>query len=333
MSDIPLVKACYATSIADTLVGAGVPIAGLLRRARLSEEILWIPDGFIPFHNLHDFTAEAAQESAWFELGVAAGARPYGDYAAIGRDLLVAPTLYQALVRFCRKATQEDETAEFSLVKGRNRTWFCSKTTGWTEEGIRQCENFRYQLMLQMVRWVAGPAWLPKILAVQSADDGELRDATPFREVNVRFNSPVLAMAIENQLLIRTLPKDKHATRGLQLPERTLGAISNFEESLSEILRTLVQTGECKLADLSRITGISRRTLQRRLASLGLSFGELVEHVRFDLARDMLCNECLPISEIASQAGYRHATHFSRAFKRAFGVTPREYREASRSDS
>ncbi len=64
----------------------------------------------------------------------------------------------------------------------------------------------------------------------------------------------------------------------------------------------------------------------RRLASEGLSFGEILAELRADLARRYLKDEELAISQIAWLLGYQEVSAFTHAFKRWTGKTPREVR-------
>ncbi len=45
-----------------------------------------------------------------------------------------------------------------------------------------------------------------------------------------------------------------------------------------------------------------------------------------DRAKDLLRSTQLPIYQIADEIGYKNATHFSAAFKRCFGMTPKNFR-------
>ncbi|MCC7061111.1 MAG: helix-turn-helix transcriptional regulator, partial [Burkholderiaceae bacterium] len=62
------------------------------------------------------------------------------------------------------------------------------------------------------------------------------------------------------------------------------------------------------------------------LQAAGLSYKELVEDVRRDLALSYLRQRHLPFSEIAMLLGYSELSAFSRAFRRWTGASPRTYR-------
>ena len=50
--------------------------------------------------------------------------------------------------------------------------------------------------------------------------------------------------------------------------------------------------------------------------------------IRLDRARDLLRQSAVPITEIALGCGFSSASHFSRAYREAFGVTPASERRA-----
>ncbi|HHW09120.1 MAG TPA: AraC family transcriptional regulator [Firmicutes bacterium] len=64
------------------------------------------------------------------------------------------------------------------------------------------------------------------------------------------------------------------------------------------------------------------------MKSFGLSFRDLLISMRIRRARALLIGTQHTISEIATQVGYNNARHFSRAFKRAEGLSPSAYRDA-----
>ncbi len=63
-------------------------------------------------------------------------------------------------------------------------------------------------------------------------------------------------------------------------------------------------------------------------AQTGKTFMEYLTALRMDRARQLLTTTALPAAEIAERVGFTDPHYFSVAFKRAVGMTPREYREA-----
>ena len=84
------------------------------------------------------------------------------------------------------------------------------------------------------------------------------------------------------------------------------------------------------LSDLATALYLTERTLQRRLAAEGTQFSTLLRQVRIERAQELLPRGYVGIDEIADRLGFQDAVAFSRAFKGWTGMSPREFRRASR---
>lgn len=84
----------------------------------------------------------------------------------------------------------------------------------------------------------------------------------------------------------------------------------------------------CTIQDIASACGISASHLMRGYKkTTGQTIGKLVEEVRIEHARVMLREGVESIGEISGALGFSSAPHFSTAFCRAMGVTPRRYRQ------
>lgn len=73
----------------------------------------------------------------------------------------------------------------------------------------------------------------------------------------------------------------------------------------------------------ARRIGLSTRQLDRLFAEkLRVSHATQYRRIRLERARDLLRQSAVPITEIALGCGFSSASHFSRAYREAFGVTP-----------
>ncbi|GLK12500.1 helix-turn-helix transcriptional regulator [Streptosporangium carneum] len=80
--------------------------------------------------------------------------------------------------------------------------------------------------------------------------------------------------------------------------------------------------------DLAVATGMSARTLQRRLREEGGSFSAVVATARVVSATFLLADTRMPLSAVGFLAGYADGPHFSREFARRTGTSPGRYRTA-----
>ena len=82
---------------------------------------------------------------------------------------------------------------------------------------------------------------------------------------------------------------------------------------------------------LPRELRVSTRTLQRRLPER-ITFQQLIDEARRELARHYLQHSSLELNETAYLLGYEDANSFFRAFQQWEGTSPGEWRSAYRAD-
>jgi AraC-like DNA-binding protein len=83
------------------------------------------------------------------------------------------------------------------------------------------------------------------------------------------------------------------------------------------------------LTKRAEIAGTSVRTLQRELTSAGISYSQIIDRARFRKSTKLLRSSDTKIIDVAMATGYADPAHFTRAFRRMAGVTPREFRSGS----
>ncbi len=83
------------------------------------------------------------------------------------------------------------------------------------------------------------------------------------------------------------------------------------------------------LADMAAIAGVHPVYLARAFRShYGRSINKYLLGLRLEFARELLGACEMSLSEIATEAGFCDQAHFSKNFKRFYGVSPGEYRKA-----
>lgn len=75
---------------------------------------------------------------------------------------------------------------------------------------------------------------------------------------------------------------------------------------------------------------MAERTLRYQLAKEATSFRQILNEVRFELAKRYLYESDLSIQEIAFSLGYEHTQNFYRAFLKQASVTPEKFRQQHR---
>ncbi len=109
--------------------------------------------------------------------------------------------------------------------------------------------------------------------------------------------------------------------------------IAFHQESLSpsrlkSALRTVIESEHRvpRLKEIAKAEGISERTLARRIADLGITFQQVADEIRAELAVEMLSAGTSSIAGIAQTLGFSHSSSFARAFRDWYGCTPTQWR-------
>ena len=97
-------------------------------------------------------------------------------------------------------------------------------------------------------------------------------------------------------------------------------------EQVKQTLRQLLAGRRPTLQDVARELGMGARTLQRRLTDANITFQQLVEETRRELARHYLKQSTVELNETAFLLGYEDANSFFRAFQVWEGTSPGEWR-------
>jgi AraC family transcriptional regulator len=87
------------------------------------------------------------------------------------------------------------------------------------------------------------------------------------------------------------------------------------------------------IAELAALCGLSPRQLIRLFKrTTGSTLHGYVEQVRLERARALLADTALPLKEISARLGFAAPSSFSIAFRRAAGISPRDWRRSARLD-
>lgn len=100
----------------------------------------------------------------------------------------------------------------------------------------------------------------------------------------------------------------------------------NLVERLRRWLSVGLLTEELDRDMFAEHLGISRRTLNRRLATAGSSYQTVLDECRFELAKQLLENSGLSVGQISVILRYAEHSQFTRAFVRWSGLSPFEWR-------
>ena len=101
-----------------------------------------------------------------------------------------------------------------------------------------------------------------------------------------------------------------------------------FKREVEEAIEPMLRSGEAGIERVARELGMSRQTLYRRLKEEGVTFEEILDAKRRQLAIHYLGLERSSVKAAAYKLGFSDPAAFSRAFKRWTGISPSDFRAA-----
>lgn len=322
METFALTRASTIGPIADVIEASGGLVARVFRASELPQELIAQPNSLILLSDQLRLVENAAREigddAFAARLSTTGGIEGLGPY---GQLLLSFDSLGAAITKgYPKYASLLQAATRMDLVVREGLARWSYQITAPIATGRQRNEILAIGYMLNILRHFAGPHWTPKAILVPGVLQGR-------RQIEDVFASNV----IRGERATVVFPADL-----LDLPNPSLRP---WRESHDEIPgdREFVGVVEhmIRLGLLENSPGIdqiaarlrlSRRTLQRRLAALGVTFERLAEGVVFAQARARLDAKQQPITDIALELGYSDPAHFSRAFRRWTGETPRDWR-------
>lgn len=106
-----------------------------------------------------------------------------------------------------------------------------------------------------------------------------------------------------------------------------------FSKRSAEILKMISAnySDELRVSEIARQYHLDRSYLERTFRrDTGMSIREAITSFRIKKAQSLLRDTSLSISEVAKSSGFKDRLYFSKFFHKKFGMTPSEYRTASK---
>ena len=331
MVDIPLTRSRLLLPFVGILDGMGAPTTSLLEKFRLPSALEEKGDLYVPLLPALDFVHAAQRAQGIDDFGFAAARQLHFAHLNERTRGLVAhsPTLLVALRHACRLASREDTILTMWLERHGDHARICSRlggTGGFLH--LKYVQWIQNIFAIHIVRQFTGPGWMPPAIAFES--DYTPSPATQACWPNARFLSGQPSAWISVPIAHLGLP-NRAAGLFPPPPDHEEGASGrDLVDLLKLMLPAYLDQGAPTLPDIADMAGVSPRTFQRRLSAIGLAYSDILDTVRYDHASRLLRDTDAKIIEVAFSSGYADPAHFSRAFRRIAGVTPRRFRQQSR---
>ena len=105
-----------------------------------------------------------------------------------------------------------------------------------------------------------------------------------------------------------------------------------FVAKLNTFIKDNLEDSDFSVENLAVDLNMSRVQLYRKVKAIfGINVSDYINNFKLEIAKGMLDNTQLNISEIAYKNGFSSPNYFSTVFKSKYGMSPNSYRNASKS--
>ncbi len=323
LQELALTRVGTIGPLAKLLETSGGSVARVFRRAELPLELLQQPYRLILLRDQFQLAEAAAREigddAFPARLSIAAGLNglgPYGHHLMSFKSLGTAiSTAYQAFGRLLQASTQMELTVSDGWAR------WTYHVTAPLAAGRQKNELLALGYMLVILRQFTGPRWTPDRVELP----GTLRRGNVIESVIGSELAPGHRAAV-------VFPADllDHPNPGAPRKDAVVAAPIPAVTETAPIVRHMIGLnrlmGTSAIEGVAARLGVTRRTLQRRLAREGVTFAELSQAMLRAEAAELLQQRNVPIADIAYQLGYSDPAHFTRAFRRWTNEAPNRWR-------
>lgn len=336
-----------ALAAAPTLVSvtalAGVPALvrhalgeGVLRHANraamLDIEAIEDRDCFIPHATMTAFLAEIERRAGEPAVGLLVAPHlSLANYGCWGAYVLGGETLGQAIARSMASIGYHSRGDRVVLkVEGAVATLgYVSAARG--RAGYAHVAAGTVGVMLSLCRAYLPPGWRPLAVALDVPRPPRTAAFEDTFLCPVGFDAPFAAVRLEaHRLGARRRPGTGRRALTLADVARARHEPASRDDLAGAVaahVRAQVLAGAVSIDGTARALDTSVRSLQRALHRDGTDFRSLANAIRLRRACELIAGTGGSVTEIAAELGYTAPANFARAFRKATGTSPGEFRK------
>ncbi|MCH7398584.1 AraC family transcriptional regulator [Belliella sp. DSM 107340] len=176
---------------------------------------------------------------------------------------------------------------------------------------------------IEKIKHGQGESFSPNNISISTTLRAMIQDFTTKRYSGCFLSHYVELKTLEFVILLMNEFDNIHDFKKSPLSEMDLEKMNLAKEILIQRM-----SNPPSLKDLANMVGTNEFDLKKKFKeAFGMTAFALLQDYKMELARKKLMETDLKIVEIAEELGYNHATHFTSAFKKAFGILPKDIKK------
>ncbi len=337
MNIVPCYRSVHLLPYIEFFRSIGAPIERGLRQAKLPSLVNYEPDIYLPNYPTLAFLKDLSSSECIDELPLRAlhDLRITELNPPFLSEVSRSPSLQGALESFRTYAPLEDPHVRFWSTCEADTVRLCMLSVlPMDQESLRYEDWNQILVLIAIVRAFSGPSWKPDEISFRSRLPLSPYVEEQFPNTHLLTGQNTVAISLPCRLLSLPLRYNLAFSEEPTTSDNSWSSTDtrnwDISDSLRKILPSYLYDGYPPIELAAEIMGVSVRSLQRRLMKSHVSYSTLVQEARCEVASKLLRNTDKRIIDIGYDLGYEYPPHFSRAFKRLTGLTPREYRNQHR---
>ena len=322
-----------AAEILAVLQGFGVDPDEVLTAAGIDPDLFADPDNLITYAARDRLFRQCVSRTGCQHFGLLVGQRMnLKALGLVGLLMRTSPNAGRALVSIVNLLHLHSQGAVMALRVDEDVAMLTYDAFEPGLEATDQTGAGAVAMMLNVMRTLCGPDFRPIEASFGHRRPADIEPFRKFFKVPLYFDAEHYALVFSRDWLdVRPPGADDELQQLLQKQVDVLESRYSlaFPDQVRQVLRSALITGYFSESEIAALFSMHSHTFRRRLDASATSFHELVDECRFEMAREMLLNTSLSVSEISASMGYSRASSFIRAFRRWSGVTPGEWRKGN----
>ncbi len=310
--------------------GLGLARSELLAEIGVSETELADLDGYVPLHKQIALGEAIASRRPGINIGLASLRYVHVSMLGVlGYVVSHCATLGDSLAAFTRYQNLLSTAVRWEVDPGPPPRIRIDSAPELRRLGFPL--ETQVGLWLVIGRQLTATEWVPTRVCLQHHPRGPAEEFLEVYGCAVEFGAPRDELELPADALalpvVGARPElQPSLIRLAQTVQRTVAPVVEHGNQVRSLLLEQLPRGLTSKDQAARHLGVSPRTLTRRLQQEGVSFRELLEDVRRQLAQAWLTDPSVAIHEIACLLGYSDPSTFHRSFRRWTGQTPTAWR-------
>lgn len=318
------------TAVPALIRQLGADPAAILSGLGLDSDSFDHPENRVPYAAMGRLFHEAATRTGCAHFGLLCGrAWHLSDLGLVGTLVRNSPTVGRALKTLTVYQHLNSEGGLAFLLERGGAADIGYAIYHPNVAGADQIYDAMMAGGFNFLRELSGDSWLPSEVLFPHAKPVDLAHHRRFFKAPLRFDSETCALRFPAHWMGRPVEGADSACLRLAEKEAEVAGPGELLQQVHRALRILLLHGKSSGDDVAQVLAMHRRTLNRRLQKQDATFQEVLDRVRFEVARQLLADPQIAVDDVAATLAYAGVSPFMRSFRRWTGTTPGRWRRAA----